>query len=191
MRRITTGRVPGLLLALTLAVAACGGGDNGEGVASLGGSGSATSTTRAAGGDDMQRALNYTRCMRQQGIDMPDPQFDANGRMAMQLPSGAGPDDPKFKAAAEACKQYLPNGGEPEKPDPQLQQQMVAWARCMRQHGVNIPDPKPGGGIDVGPAAGAKPDSAKFRAAEEACKQYEPRGGGERVDSGPQGPGGG
>jgi|Tabmets5t2r1_1033131.scaffolds.fasta_scaffold10957_2 hypothetical protein len=70
MTRIRTGLVLGLLLA----VAACGGGDKGGGVASLGGAGSATSTTTpVAGGSDRQKALDWARCMRQHGIDMPDP----------------------------------------------------------------------------------------------------------------------
>jgi hypothetical protein len=188
--RMGLGLVLGLLLALALAAAGCGGGDKGDGVASLGG-GKATSTTSPGGSSDpRQAALAYARCMRQHGINMPDPKIDANGRMAVQLPSGVGPDDPKFKAANEACKQYLPSGGEPEKPGPQAQQQMVAFARCMRQHGIDIPDPKPGGGIDADGAKGVDLNSPKFKAAQQACQQYAPKGGSGRVDGGPQGPGG-
>jgi hypothetical protein len=176
MTRIRMGLVLGLLLALALAVAACGGGGKSNGVASLGGADKATATTSAGGGDDRQKALNYARCMRQHGIDMPDPKFDANGRVAQQLPQGVGPDDPKVKAAAQACNKYLPNGGAPEKPDPQ-QQQMLAFARCMRQHGINMPDPKPGGGIDADAAAGVNPSSPRFKAAWKACQQYEPKDG--------------
>jgi hypothetical protein len=154
------------VLALALAVAACGGGgDKGDGVASLDG-GKATSTTSPgnSGKDFKQRALAYARCLRQHGIDMPDPKFDAAGRAAMQLPAGVGPDDPKFKAADQACKQYAPSG-EPERVNPQLQQQMLAYARCMREHGINIPDPKPGEGIGVDGDKGVNPDSPKFKAA--------------------------
>jgi hypothetical protein len=175
MTRIRMGLMLGLLLALALAVAACGGGGKPNGVASLGG-GKATATTRAGGGDDRQAALAFARCMRQHGIDLPDPKFDAQGHMAIQNPPGVGPDDPKFKAANQACQQYLPGGGAPEKPNPQEQQQMVQFARCMRQHGVDMPDPKPGGGIDADAANGVNPDSPKFKAAERACQQYEPKG---------------
>jgi hypothetical protein len=181
------------VVALALAVAACGGGGGGkgDGVASLGGNDQPTATTSPGGSGKakQQRALAYARCMRQHGIDMPDPKFDAAGRMAMQLPAGVGPDDPKFKAADQACKQYAPSG-EPDKPDPQLQQQMLAYARCMRQHGINIPDPKPGEGIGVDGSKGVNPEDPKFKAADQACQQYAPGGGGGRVDSGPQGPGG-
>jgi hypothetical protein len=178
------------VLALALAVTACGGGDKRDGVASLG-DGKATSTTSPGGGkDSKQQMLAYARCMRQQGMNVPDPKFDAAGRAAMQMPSGVGPDDPKLKAAEQACKQYLPGGGEPEKPDPQTQQQMLAYARCMRQHGIDIPDPKPGEGIGVDGSKGVNPDDPKFKAADQACQQYMPRGGG-RVESGRQAPGGG
>jgi hypothetical protein len=189
MTRTRMVLLPGLLLALALAVAACGGGDKANGVASLGDK--ATATTSPGGGkDSKQQMLAYTRCMRQHGINLPDPKFDAAGRAAQQMPPGVGPDDPKYKAADQACKQYLPNGGEPEKPDPQTQQQMVAFARCMRQHGIDIPDPKPGGGIDADGAKGVDLNSPKFKAAQQACQQYQPKGGSGAVNSGPQGPGG-
>jgi hypothetical protein len=181
MTRIRMRLVPGLLLALALALAACGGGDDGndgnDGVASLGGSDQATSTTSPGGsGDFKQRALAYARCMRQHGVNMPDPKFDAQGRMAQQNPPGVGPGDPKYDAAQQACKQYLPDGGEPEKVDPQVQQQMLAYARCMRQHGINMPDPKPGEGISVDGDAGVNPNAPKFKAADQACQQYQPKG---------------
>jgi hypothetical protein len=177
-RIIRMGLLLGLPLVLALGVAACGGGGKPSGVASLGGADKATGTTRAgAGSDDRQAALAYAKCMRQHGIDMPDPKFDAAGHSSQQLPPGVGPDDPRFKAADQACNKYLPNGGAPEKPNPQEQQQMVQFARCMRQHGVNMPDPKPGGGIDADAGAGVNPDSPKFKAAERACQQYEPKGG--------------
>jgi hypothetical protein len=189
MTRTRIGLLLGLLLALPLAIAACGGsGGKGNGVASLDGD-QATTSTRAAGGDNKQRALTYARCLRQHGINMPDPTFDAQGRMAMQMPAGVGPDDPKFKAADQACKQYAPSG-EPDKPDPQTQQQMVAYARCMRQHGIDIPDPKPGGGIDANGEAGVDPNSPKFKAADQACQQYAPKGTDEKqTQSNPAGGG--
>jgi hypothetical protein len=191
MTRTRMGLVPGLLVALALAVAACGGGGGGkntDGVASLGGK--ATSTTRPGGsGDPKQKALAYARCLRQHGIDMPDPKFDAAGRVGQQLPQGVGPDDPKFKAADQACKQFAPSG-EPDNPDLQTQQQMVAYARCMRQHGVNIPDPKPGEGINVDASQGVNPNDPKFKAADQACQQYAPKGAGEKqTQSNPAGGG--
>jgi hypothetical protein len=179
-RRLYLAELVGAL-ALTLAVAACGGGTKTGGVASLNGANKPTATTTAGGSKDpRQAALAFARCMRQHGIDMPDPQFNGNGitQKLKRSPGSKGPDDPTFKAAQEACKQYLPNGGAPEKANPQEQQQMLAFARCMRQHGINMPDPKPGGGIEIrGGPGGVNPDSPTFKAAQQACQQYEPKGG--------------
>jgi hypothetical protein len=169
----------GLLLAV--GVAACGdGGNNHDGVASLSGANKATTTTSAplSKQDAQQAALAFARCMRQHGIDMPDPQMSGN-RITQEFkagPGSKGPDDPKFKAAQQACNKYLPNGGQPSKPDPQEQQQLLALARCMRQHGINLPDPKPDGEMVVGPKTGVNPDDPKFKAAQQACQQYEPKG---------------
>jgi hypothetical protein len=88
-----------------VAVAACGGGGGkGDGVASLGGAGSATSTTRAGAGDDRQKALAFARCMRQHGINRPDPQITAKG-ITQQNPTGRSRNDPRLEAAERACGQ--------------------------------------------------------------------------------------
>jgi hypothetical protein len=120
----------GLVLGLLLAVAACGsGGGNSEGVASLGDADQPT--TRPGGitanaGEDVdpaQAALAYGRCMRQHGIDIPDPQVDADGGLDMELPRAVNRDDPKYQAADQACGRYLP----PRDADPpDLQQRQTA-----------------------------------------------------------------
>ena len=58
----------------------------------------------------------------------------------------------------------------------------VKFAQCMRAHGVDMPDPEPGGGgrIRLG---GPGTDPAKTQAALEACRQFSPVGDGSgRVD---------
>jgi hypothetical protein len=165
----------GLLLGLLLALAACsGGGGKPGGVASLG-DGKATSTTSAGGSQDERQAdLAFARCMRQHGVNMPDPKVEANGRTEWQLPSGMRKDDPRLKAAQQACRQYRANGGQAQRPSPQQQQEMVAFARCMRQHGINIPDPKPDGTVDMR-GIGVDRDAPKFKAAERACPGFRPK----------------
>jgi hypothetical protein len=150
------------VLALALAAAACGGGGNNkntDGVASSG------------GGDSTQADLAYARCLRQHGVDMPDPKADGR-RTVWELPPGVSPDDPKFQAARQACRQYRENGGEVQRPSPQQQRQMLAFARCMRQHGINMPDPKPDGRVDM---RGIDTDAPKFKAAERACPGFRPK----------------
>ena len=57
-------------------------------------------------------ALEFAQCMREHGIDMPDPQFGEDGQMTMSVgdgrlgEGGEGPDPidaDKFNEAAESC----------------------------------------------------------------------------------------
>jgi hypothetical protein len=48
----------------------------------------------------------------------------------------------------------------------------VKFAQCMREHGVNVPDPKPGQPLQI---QGDPNDTAKIQAAQEACKAYAPQ----------------
>jgi hypothetical protein len=171
MTRTRMVLVSGLLLALALAVAACGGGGGkGSGVASLSGATQTTSAGNANSGKG-QAALNWARCMRQHGINLPDPKFDAWGHSQQQLPSGAQTKSPKFKAADQACQKYLPNGAS-EKPNPQEQQQMLQFARCMRQHGIaDFPDPD--NGHFQWPGSPER-DTLTFKAAQQACQRAVP-----------------
>jgi hypothetical protein len=63
--------------------------------------------------------LEFTECMRDQGIDMPDPEFSADGGMAVTMSAGSAPenaaggpparDNEEFEAAMEVCG--APEGG--------------------------------------------------------------------------------
>ena len=103
--------------------------------------------------------------------------------MRIRAPGGAAdggerPDQAKFEAAQKACRQYLPNGGEPPKLDAEQLEKMRTYARCMRENGVpDFPDPQPEGGLRIerGPNSGIDPDSQAFKSAQAACEQYMPR----------------
>ena len=57
---------------------------------------------------EMQDAfLEYAQCMRDNGYDMPDPQFGEGGEGGMFRMRGE-PDDPAFQKAQEACEDKLP-----------------------------------------------------------------------------------
>ena len=52
--------------------------------------------------------------MREQGIDFPDPTFDAEGGAQVRMRAGSGkinPEDPEFQAAEEACGHLMDKGG--------------------------------------------------------------------------------
>jgi hypothetical protein len=187
MRRNPTrhGRRPGLGLVvvglgLALTLAACGGSSDGDGVASLGGDGAAgdngaEGTTAAK--DPQQRALDFAKCMREHGIDMPDPEVDDQGRIKVRVgPGGAGerPDPKKLEEAQKACGNLMGGGGDgPAQLDPEDRDAMVAFARCMREHGIDMPDPTDGGlTVRRQGDGGVDPESKEFQEAEKACDHH-------------------
>ncbi len=202
-------------LALTALAAACGGTASGSAskVASVG---EATTTTAPAGdgstsdkgdGDaDVQDAmLAFAQCMRDHGIDMPDPQMNSDGRAVFTAGQAAGDGAPldktKMDEAQQACQEHLDKvRSETPAPDPAemeaRKQQMLDFAQCMRDHGVDMADPQfstEGGGLSVslgGP--GTDPNSPAWKEANETCSAQvgmeQPGGpggaGGGSVDSG-------
>jgi hypothetical protein len=155
-------------IALLLALSGCGGsGDDGDGdgVASLGGTPTAAASSGAATpADEGERALKFAQCMREQGIDMPDPEIDG-GRISQRINAGPGDD---VEAAQEKCKDFAPSGGPGGKPDPESLERMLAHAKCMRDNGVEaFPDPDPdNGGIRINGDIANDPD---FQAAQKVC----------------------
>jgi hypothetical protein len=164
-------------LVLVLAAAGCGGSPDGGGeVATLGGQASGSGDgdgDGAASKDPQQAALDYARCMREHGIDMPDPTVDAEGRVEMRLgsPGGRRPDPKKLEAAQRACGR--PFGGEKGRGrlDPEAEEAMLNFARCMREQGIDMPDPGDGG-LVFEKGSGLDPRSPAFREAEQACKHH-------------------
>ncbi|MDW5324482.1 hypothetical protein [Plantactinospora sp. KLBMP9567] len=120
--------------------------------------------------------------MRDNGLpNFPDPEI-GDGAIRMRAPDGT--DRAKLEAAHKKCQEYLPSGGEPPRLDPQAQQRMREYARCMRENGVpRFPDPEADGGIRIEGGPDLDPQSETFKAAERACaglNRKPPGGSGER-----------
>ena len=161
---ITVLAVGGAALALLLA--GCGGGDNSSHVASVSSPNpTSSSATPAPGGGnsgkgaELDQYRKYAECMRKHGYDMKDP--DPSGNEV----AGINPNDPKFAPAEEACKSVEPTGSQ-NPDDPALLDKERKYAECMRQNGINIPDPKPGEGMAL-----ANGDDPKYPAAAAACQK--------------------
>ncbi|MEV7553590.1 hypothetical protein AB0N89_28585 [Amycolatopsis sp. NPDC089917] len=168
-KRPMAALIAGAVFAL---VAGCGGGDGGDEVASI-------SSPPSAGAGDGQQAdnvsdedkmRNYSKCMREHGVTMPEPKKGANGQDTVTFDATDMPDENKMKAASDACRKLLPNGGEIKPPTPEELDKMRKEAKCMRDHGIDFPDPEPGGkggtAIALGDAGG---DPKKFEEAAKAC----------------------
>jgi hypothetical protein len=157
-----------LLLAAALLAAGCGedSADSSEGGATTGGSTAATD-------DGSDRAVQYSECMRENGVpEFPDPE---NGRLMLRAgpDSGIDPNSAEFKAAQEACQDLAPQGGQAGgAPNPELQEQVLEYAKCMRENGVpNFPDPDvSGGAVRMSPGEGVDPNSPQFQQAQQACQ---------------------
>jgi hypothetical protein len=158
----------GLLLpALFMLVTACGadGGDGGK-VASVN-SGAPSSGDQPKGANldpaDDDKIREFAKCMRENGIDMPDPK----GGVVQAMPAPEGGDLEKMNKASDACKKFLPNGGEYQEPSQEEKDKMREQAKCMREHGIDMPDPdftgEGGQSIDLGD------DTAKVDEAMKAC----------------------
>jgi hypothetical protein len=168
-----TGLTVSALLAIVLLAPACAGGSNGPGVA---GQGASSTPSASPSGDPRDAELAYSKCMREHGIaDFPDPQ--PGGGLAIKVQPGGDldPDNLQFKAADEACKSLLP---QPSKEEQEQEfADMLAFAKCMREHGItDFPDPKPGEGFSIfgGGAAAVHgsdldPNNPRFQAANKAC----------------------
>ena len=129
--------------------------------------------------DPQDAMLAYARCMRQNGIDFPDPQPVNGGGGAQLIP--IDPTSPEFQKAQKACESKLPAGGVMDPAaNQEFQDQMLAYAKCMREHGVDFPDPKfdsSGGGSAVQIGGNVDPNSPAFKEADKACGSNLPGGG--------------
>ena len=145
------------MVVLALTAGACGGGTAHKAVVSLTDSHTTTTTkkkSKAAAKQEMQdAALAFAKCMRQHGVDMPDPTFDDSGGGGMMIKqsgpagsTGARPDDATMKAAQTACQPILDKAQQDmPRPSPaeeaKMRDQALKFAKCMRDHGVDMPDP--------------------------------------------------
>src|ERR1700754_2486889 len=96
----------------------------------------------ATGPDDAKKAmLAYAKCMREHGVDMPDPQFEGN-RIMQRGPKNVS--QTKMRAADKACASIRDAIKPPEMSDEKKAEFKAAAlknAQCMRDHGINFPDP--------------------------------------------------
>jgi hypothetical protein len=207
MRRIVI--VSAVLVALTAACSSSGDGSDGQ-VASVDSEdpgpdeGQAGSSDGATSDDEVteQEMLDYTECLRDQGLDVADPQVDAEGNVAFGgLAGGQGPQDmsqedfaefqEQFQAAQEVCGPppgggFAGTGGQDQS---ELEDQMLELANCLRDQGIDVPDPdfgnlEEGGtpGQGGGPFGDIDRSDPEFQAAFEECQDV--------FTGGPFGPGG-
>jgi hypothetical protein len=174
--------VGGLVLAVTLALAGCATRDAASIASANGNRYSSPQPVQSLSPEES--AFKFAQCMRDHGVDMPDPQTDGAGGFGVTI-NGENQSLSKEKvdAAMEACRQYAPFGGDATgKPDAQAQENMLKFSQCMRDNGVeSFPDPD-GNRLMIDETVGSDPD---FPAAQEKCaKEFLP---GAMTNGGPGG----
>jgi pyruvate/2-oxoglutarate dehydrogenase complex dihydrolipoamide acyltransferase (E2) component len=95
--------------------------------------------------DPDEAMLAYTECMRDHGIELGDPQpLGGEGEDQTEVQSIEG-DPEDIRAAEEDCQPLLEAAESDEVVDPEQEaerrEQMLAYAECMREHGIDMPDP--------------------------------------------------
>lgn len=172
MTRITTRCLTPAVVALALVTAACGGGTQDGGVASIDGKSNdkGKNGQQAKDVDREKAALAFARCLRANGVQMPDP--DANG-MFLITPDQPPPDQDAMAEAEASCKDEREAlQGSMGEPPEDFEDKALKMARCMREHGIDMPDPQAGKGggtaIDIDPS---QLDDPAFQRAQEACRR--------------------
>jgi hypothetical protein len=142
------------LFALSLPAAGCGSGSSPSSVASIRSGAASTASVTPGAPATLSRpqleqdAVAFAGCMRSHGVPgFPDPTTSPRGFKESLNPSMVH--TAAFRAARSACRHLLPGAGPPG-PSPARSQaqiaEILAFARCIRGHGVpNFPDPSGGG----------------------------------------------
>jgi hypothetical protein len=167
----TTPRRPFAAAAVVglLVLSACSAAE-GDGVASAGGEenpANPPAAEQAAPLDEDAQALVYAECMRDNGIDMPDPGPGRQG-LVDALQAVAGNDRATMRLALSACEDLMPQYAQEQHADEDWQ---LALAECLREQGLDVSDTPfedaHSGAIDVN----------EFSAAMEVCRDVLTGGG--------------
>jgi len=123
--------------------------------------------------DDEQVVLDLVACLRDNGLDIPDPQFGPDGPTfadpSVLLSIDLGGDT--FIDAMEACDEFLAALQPEVDPEQQAEQieQQLQLAECMRREGIeDFPDPDPVRGFTFGSMT-FDPFAADFQSAFMVC----------------------
>jgi hypothetical protein len=153
------------IAALSLGLAACGGDPESEASA---GTGAEPSQEQIR-----ESAVKFAQCMRENGVEnFPDPQPD--GGMAIRVGPESGIDPEEMEAAQKECE-HLQEDIRPqmsEADQAEFKEKALEHARCMREHGIDMPDPEFSGDGKVTmkmKRGEVNPEDPEFQAAQEAC----------------------
>ena len=153
---------------------------------------------------DEDRLLEFAACMRDNGVEFPDPIVEADGTISFGLRPGAGGAsqsaenlqrigrDPDLPAARDACGGLLEGlafgRGSQDFAEAQAERadRLLEFAQCLRDNGVDVGDPDTSGFGPGGGGGAARPfgdldfDDADVSAAMDICAEQVPIAPGQR-----------
>jgi hypothetical protein len=148
--------------AIALAVALC--------AVALAACGSSAGSSGGGQGASEEASLEFAECLRVHGVEVEDP------KPGKSVDVG-GQNDPKTRKALAACDGKLGDSGQEAsaEEDEEINEGALAFAKCMREEGIDMGDPKilgPGKfHLDI---KGLDTNSPAFVAAAEACQERMP-----------------
>ena len=108
---------------------------------------------------DEELALEFTQCMRGEGVDLADPAVNADGSIELFQPganSNIDPNDPAVTDAVDVCgdiiagASFLPGAGLDQS---EIEDTLLGFAQCLRDLGFDVDDPDISGGFAGGATA--------------------------------------
>ncbi|MGA2321068.1 MAG: hypothetical protein ABSG95_10075 [Solirubrobacteraceae bacterium] len=162
-----------LLLLISLVLAACGGSSKSSSTSAT----ASASTSASGGGGSGAASGRFTalrECLKKNGITLPK-------RTTGQAPGGGflggsgGPQLPKgvtraqYEATVKKCGGSGFAGRGARTNSPAFKETLKKFAACMRQNGVNLPEPNSSGSGPIFNTKGLNTASTQFRSAESKC----------------------
>ncbi|MFB6628294.1 hypothetical protein ACFCWY_00195 [Streptomyces sp. NPDC056362] len=157
-RIIRTAVAPSLAAALALFATACSG-------TAPGGTDDGSANEE---GKKADQAFEHRKCLREQGLDVPEPKPGESG-VGLTI-GGDGMSKEKMEKAFKACASKAGGAGFGKEPTQADKDKALAYARCMRENGFNMPDPKFDGGAQQAMPIPQGAQKEKFDKAAKACE---------------------
>ena len=168
-----------LLVAFGLVAAACSGGTSNTDVASLDADTGGIQTESDDGSIvGEESVLAFTACLRDEGLNVDDPGVDEEGNLVPPTPhaiAGETLDMAAVHSAFDVCQRFLDDVtfGLSTEDLSEREDELLAFAVCMRDNGYDMPDPdfSGDGHTGAGPFGDAvDTDDPAFQTAVQSCE---------------------
>ncbi|MEU9706439.1 hypothetical protein [Streptomyces sp. NPDC047981] len=132
-----------------------------------GGGDKAGGETVSEEGKKADQALEHRKCLREQGLDVPEPK---PGEEGVGLTIGGGLSKEELEKAFKACRDKGEAGIGKELTQAD-KDKMIKYAQCMRKNGFDMPDPTFGeSGVTAAQPLPQGEEMKKFEKANKACE---------------------